>query len=121
MSLSLDEVGEWYPVIASMAKNIGSLEAQVYGVVWNYSRMKAGMCYAGQNQIAEKVGASKSTVRRCLKTLVEKGYLESVDLPTKFGTNVFRVTGKAGLKTSTVAYDHQDGKTEPLDSMDVDF
>jgi DNA-binding MarR family transcriptional regulator len=121
MALTLDDVGEWYPTIVSMAKNIGGVEAQVYGVVWNYSRMKAGMCYAGQNQIAEKVGASKSTVRRCLKTLVEKGYLESMELPTKFGTNVFRVTGKAGLKTTTVAFDHQNGKTEPMDTFDVDM
>lgn len=47
---------------------------------------EAGQCFPSHNKTAERVGASRSTVRRSIKQLAEQGYLTYVREQRKDGT-----------------------------------
>jgi hypothetical protein len=118
MSVELKDVGPWSPLIWSIIKNCGPTEAVVWGIVWSYSKMKNSNCSASIGNIGKASGVSEDTARRCLKKLIEAGYLKQIGnsnggiTPNSKGlTNTYVVTEKAGLKT--VAFDHPDGSSSP--------
>jgi len=104
----LADVGGFTPVIDSIVEELGFICANVFGVIWRYCQMSDGMCKASQSRIAEKLGLSVSTVKRCAEKLVEAGYLRSI---VKKGVGVeYYDTGLAGLRIQVSGYNHHDIK-----------
>jgi DNA-binding Lrp family transcriptional regulator len=96
----LVETNGFTPVIDSLAKKFGFVTSLVFGRVWRYCQMEKGLCTAAQDKIAEEIGASRWTVIRHLKILVENGYLKDLTPGLKNRPHVYEDTGKAN---STVA------------------
>lgn len=62
-----------------IAREIGAIEAVLYGIVENYSKLKKGYCYLNQVQMGEMINADYRTVARALKRLEAEGLIETVE------------------------------------------
>ena len=104
----LADVGGFTPVIDTIVDELGFICANVFGVIWRYCQMSDGKCTASQSRIAEKLGLSVSTVKRCAEKLVEAGYLRS---NVKKGVGVeYYDTGLAGLRIQVSGYTYHEVK-----------
>ena len=104
----LADVGGFTPAIDTIVDELGFICAGVFGVIWRYCQMGDGKCTASQSRIAEKLGLSVSTVKRCAEKLVEAGYLRS---NVKKGVGVeYYDTGLAGLRIQVSGYTYHEVK-----------
>jgi len=107
----LADVGGFTPVIDTIVDELGFICANVFGVIWRYCQMSDGKCTASQSRIAEKLGLSVSTVKRCAEKLVEAGYLRS---NVKKGVGVeYYDTGLAGLRIQISGYNYHAVENNP--------
>jgi hypothetical protein len=88
-----------------LIQEVDLIGAAVYGVVWRYCQMKAGVCAKSVGGIAHLLGLSERTVRERLKRLVEQGYLRKTSQAG--GANHYTLTDKpkANLAADTPAAD----------------
>lgn len=98
MSVILSEVKGFTPVIDVVVKDVGLIEAVVYGVVWRYCQREDGVCTASLKTIGEQVGVSSKTAKRHIKALCSKGYLEDTTPGMRNRPHVYRDTGKVKIK-----------------------
>jgi hypothetical protein len=90
------------PIIDGLVQEFGSTTALIFGIVWRFCQMEFGECTASQDTIAKRANMGRASVNRCLKRLVDTGYL---DVVKSFGKpNIYQDTGKAGLMFSIEAY-----------------
>lgn len=86
-----------------LLKDVGLVEAAVFGVVYRHCRMKNGFCYASQERLAQMAGVSRRTVIRHLDNLLESDYLrigvKDHRLPNGMNTNLYFCTNKAGVES----------------------
>jgi DNA-binding MarR family transcriptional regulator len=66
------------PIFDEISRELGRSAASVYGVVWRHCQMRDGVCRASLRRLAGLLGCSQSTVKRQLRLLVEKGFLEDI-------------------------------------------
>ena len=71
------------------------IPALVYGLVWRYCQMSAGVCRASHDTLAKHVGVSRHTIMRHLESLTNAGYLEDLTPDAKGKAHIYRDTGKA--------------------------
>lgn len=83
------------PLIDTLVDELGMMPALVYGVVWRYCQMGAGVCYATLDTIAQKAGVSYRTALRHVKALCAAGYLEDTTPDLRNRPHIYRNTGKA--------------------------
>ena len=89
------------PLIDTLVDELGTMPALVYGVVWRYCQMDAGVCYATLETIAQKAGVSYSTALRHVKALCAAGYLDDKTPGLRNRPHVYADTGKAEVRTTT--------------------
>ena len=108
----LADVGGFTPVIDTIVEELGFLCAGVFGVIWRYCQMGDGKCTASQSKLAEKLGLSVSTIKRCAEKLVTAGYIKSI---VKEGVGVeYYDTGLAGLKIQVTGYSYHGAEINPV-------
>jgi len=98
MNAILSEVKGFTPVIDVIVKDVGLIEAVVYGVVWRYCRMADGVCSASMDKIGRRAGVSGRTALRHIKALCDKGYLIDTTPGVRNRPHVYKDSGKVKIK-----------------------
>jgi len=98
MSVILSEVKGFTPVIDVIVKDVGLVEAVVYGVVWRYCQRANGVCTASLETIGAQVGVSDRTVLRHVKALCDKGYLIDTTPELRNRPHVYKDAGKVKIQ-----------------------
>jgi len=109
MTSFLTQVQGFTPLIEVMVKEVGIIQAAVYGVVWRYCQRRDRVCTASHDTLAEALGLSRGTVQRHIKELCEAGYLKDTTPDRKNRPHVYVDTGRAqiiGMVTATVSEKH---------------
>jgi DNA-binding Lrp family transcriptional regulator len=99
----LMDVDGFTPVIDGLLLDTDLITAAVFGVMWRFCQMESGECYASVQRIADRLGLSYKTVQRRIDILGGKGYLEDVTPHLRYSPHTYRDTGKASMRSSTVA------------------
>lgn len=94
----LTKVEGFTPVIDIVVQDVGTTAALVYGVVFRYCEMRDGVCRASMETIADKVGVSRRTVLRHIRTLCKAGYLRDTTPDLRNRPHVFVNTGKVKIQ-----------------------
>ena len=97
MGTILAEVKGFTPLIDALVKEVGVVQAAVYGAVWRHCQMSDGVCTASQATIAKKLGINRVTVLRHLKDLCKKGYLRDTTPTLRNRPHIYADTGKAKI------------------------
>ena len=97
MGTILTEVKGFTPLIDALVKEVGVVQAAVYGIVWRHCQMSNGVCTASQDKMAELLGVHRATVLRHLKDLCKKGYLRDTTPTLRNRPHVYADTGKAKI------------------------
>lgn len=88
--------------IDPVLEDVGAIGALVFGMIYRYSQMRDGICYASQSTIARRLGLSRRTVNRWISILIEKDYIrlgaKGAALDNGLSTNLYIVTQKCGLE-----------------------
>jgi len=77
------------PVIDSAASTVGWTAASVLGVIYRYSHMDDGYCWASQENIGKRINKSRTTVNIAIKDLIEAGYLIDLTPSVKGSTHSY--------------------------------
>ena len=93
----LNQVKGFTPVIDVLAKELGTMTALVYGIVWRYCQMEDKVCRASKDTIAAHANIDAKTVQRHLHKLVERGYLEDTTPNLKHAPHVYKDAGKVQI------------------------
>lgn len=123
MSVILSEVKGFTPVIDVVVKDVGLIEAVVYGVVWRYCKREDGVCTASLETIGKQVGISSRTAVRHIKSLCDKGYIEDMTPGVRNRPHVYRDTGKVKIQGlldagTTESHTNNEGVTESPSGCD---
>ncbi len=94
----LAQVDGFTPVIDSIANELGVISAVVFGRMWRFCQMSAGVCKASLETIAGKTGLSRASIMRHAKKLCEAGYLKDKTPDLRNVPHIYADTGKAGLQ-----------------------
>ena len=97
MGTILAEVKGFTPLIDALVKEVGVVQAAVYGAVWRHCQMSDGVCTASQETIAKKLGINRVTVLRHLKDLCKKGYLRDTTPNLRNRPHIYADTGKTKI------------------------
>lgn len=109
MSIS-DELGNFTPVVDSIAKRHGLVRAAVFGRIWRMCQRYRGVCDASLESLSDGLGVSAATVQRHAVALCDDGYLEDVTPSLRNKPHTYRDTGKARITVTIIAED--DGLAE---------
>ncbi len=86
------------PVIDVVVKDVGLVQAAVFGAVWRYCQMKDRTCTASLEKIGGRVELSSRTVLRHIKELCDRGYLTDLTPGLRNQPHTYADTGKAALR-----------------------
>lgn len=76
MSKTASPLSEQYlPLFDHIVRNVGTVSAAVYGVIWRYCQTGDGRCWATHKIIGRELAVSPRTVVRHLEILREAGYI----------------------------------------------
>lgn len=67
------------PFRLSRNKKYGPTGAMVWGVIWAYTQLANGRCYASIDTMAQRIGVTRTTFRLYRDRLIEDGYYELVN------------------------------------------
>jgi hypothetical protein len=90
------------PLFDNVVRELGTIAAVVYGVVWRHCQMRRDVCDASQGTMATLTGVAERTIRKWLRVLQNSGYIADVtDPPDIQGIpRTYVTTGKATLELS---------------------
>ena len=116
----LSQVKGFTPVIDVLAKELGTMTALVYGIVWRYCQMEDKVCRASKQTIAANANIDAKTVQRHLHKLAKSGYLEDLTPGLKHAPHSYKDTGRiqiiglveARLIGRTESPTSEEGRTE---------
>jgi len=97
MSTILSEVKGFTPVIDVMVKDVGLIEAVIYGVVWRYCQLSDNVCAASLEKIGERAGVTGKTAQRHIKELCNNGYLIDTTPTLRNKPHIYKDAGKARI------------------------
>ncbi len=86
------------PVIDVVVKDVGLVQAAVFGAVWRYCQMKDRTCTASLEKIGGRVELSSRTVLRHIKELCDRGYLTDLTPGLRNQPHTYADTGRAALQ-----------------------
>lgn len=87
------------PLFDSVVRELGTIAAVVYGVVWRHCQMRRQVCDASQGTMATLTGMAERTIRKWLSVLVETGYIVDITDPPRMGVpRTYVTTGRATLE-----------------------
>lgn len=116
MKTILAEVGGFTPIIDALFEDpeIGLIGAAIFGRIWRYCQGPRGVCYASAARIAEELQLGEKTIRRHLRILVDRGYLEDLTPDRRNRPHEIRDTGKIMLRLQLgIAPGHTDQPDTP--------
>lgn len=76
----------------------GYVTALVWGVAWRFCQMSDGVCRAGLEKIAARLGMSERTIIRHLDTLCDGGFLFDTTPTLKNKPHIYADTGKIKVR-----------------------
>jgi len=89
------------PTTLSNNRNFGAYGALVWGVIWRYTQLKNGKCFAKLETLAEEIGVSIPTFIKYRDRLIADGYFEDVTPLSKNSSHILVDTHKLFIKTET--------------------
>lgn len=101
------------PDVIAQDPDLGSVSALVWGLVWRFSKLEGGACYASQSTLAFYTGISRKTVTRHLQALCEKGYVEDLTPDLLGKPHTYVPTNKLDLKVTSEMVVHEDVDPKP--------
>ncbi len=101
-------------------KEYDDLAAMVWGKIYRYQHMKAGVCKASQQRIANELGRSRDAVNKRIQWLVKEGYVIDITPAVKGTPHQYVTTNKVNIQLSAEAVVENDNKTpEPVVTDDT--
>ena len=87
-----------YVIFDFMVEDLGlrGVALKVYALIYSFTKA-GGSCYGSLNYICERTGASRTSVKRVLKQLIENGYIDCLGNSEK-GTNNYRAKLEMGVQ-----------------------
>lgn len=89
------------PIFDTVAGDVGTVCAAVYGLVWRYCQLKNKVCSASWETLAKKIHVCTKTIGRHLKALVKAGYIVDLSPDRRYETHHYVCTNKINGKAST--------------------
>lgn len=91
----LFEFKSFTPVPDMVVYHLGWEYAIIAGIIWRYSQMRDGYCWASQARIAERAGLSRETVNIKIKKLISSGFVEDLTPGIRGKTHHYKLTDLA--------------------------
>lgn len=103
------EYAPFTPSFDVIAKEVGTIGALTFGVIWRHCQMRNGLCYASKATLSELTEISRSTIKRYLAELVEHGLIIDTTPGEKFRPHAYKVSPKAKELLKASGSNHAEG------------
>lgn len=88
--MSKTKLSGFTPVPDALAKDLGLINAAVWGRVYRFAD-QSGVCTASHQRIGEDIGLHQDTVWKAINALVAHGYLEDLTPQAKGVTHTYKI------------------------------
>jgi DNA-binding MarR family transcriptional regulator len=102
------DIDGFTPTFDCIVKELGLIQAVVFGSIYRFCQQEDGVCWAAQSKIGDRVGLTRKTVGIMINELVKANYLKD-ETPDRIGmTHIYSDTGKAKIKINLGAVTESD-------------
>ena len=79
------------PIFDDLVRQHGIGIAAVYGAMWRYAQMDAGVCCASHDSIARRLGLDRRSISEYIQTLLDLDLIDDLDPESDIWSSIYQV------------------------------